>query len=245
MHTSATVSESPSLHELPALPLQGTPTPHSAIFACRQVPASQVSVVHASPSSQAIAVPTQPAAAQRSSTVHASPSSQAAPGVCSNAQVPAAQASLVQESPSSQTMPAPAHAPARQASPVVHGSSSVQGAPSAEATMTQAPVESHAAASQGPARLPPQSFGVCTQPISGWQASTVHGSPSAQSPAAAVTNWHPWPGTHRSLVHASESSQGSAPPPTHAPRAQASPVVHGSPSLQTAPLIGVCAQVPD
>jgi hypothetical protein len=42
---------------------------------------------------------------------------------------------------------------------------------------------------------------------------------------------------HTSSVHGLWSSQFGAAPPTHVPSAQASPVVHALPSLQTAPLL--------
>jgi hypothetical protein len=63
----------------------------------------------------------------------------------------------------------------------------------------------------------------------------VHAFPSSQALALFVCA-QPLVGLQESVVHALPSSQLGADPPTHAPLAQVSPVVHAFPSLQASEL---------
>jgi hypothetical protein len=119
VHTSPVVQRLPSLQ---VVPLTTLTKPH--------VPAVQLSVVHALPSSQTIGVPAQTPDAQLSPVVQALPSEQEAPSASGAwAQVPPLQLSAVQELPSSQLIAVPPHVPVVQTSPVVHASPSVQVVP--------------------------------------------------------------------------------------------------------------------
>jgi len=174
------------------------------------------------------APPLQTFAAQTSPEVQASPSSQAAEfPVCRQA-VPPAQASSVHALPSSQPPAEPAQTPLVQTSLIVQIFPSLQALP-----------------------LP----ALWSQPLAGLQLSLVHGSASLQSSAVVPTQppaaqWSPTVQTLLSLqlalltacvqplaapqassVHALPSSQGGGPWPAQTPALQASPTVHGLPSL--------------
>ena len=169
-------SQAESVHGLPSsqstgVPLQAPPMQASAAVqrllssqaepsatgsnAQAPVAGSHASVVHASPSSQAIGVPAQPPSPQVSSAVQASPSSQPPPLGAYVQPVAGSQLSLVQSSPSSHAIAMPLQAPSTQASP------SVQASPS-----------SHCAV-----------VGVYTQPWAASHESDVQGLPSSQSSA--------------------------------------------------------------
>ena len=73
------------------------------------------------------------------------------------------------------------------------------------------------------------------------ESPVVQSLPSSQEPLAIVCV-QPLNGAHVSVVQGLPSEQSAGVPLEHAPSRQASPMVHGSPSLQTAPLAGLPVQ---
>jgi hypothetical protein len=247
------VSQESSVHTLPSSqltlpapahfpPEQTSPRVHAslslhdaALLACAHpVAGLHESSVHTLLSLQLTAEPlTQAPAAHVSPVVQALPSSQVAVLFACAHPVAGLQESFVQGLLSLQFGAAPpTHAPPAQVSPVV------QAFPSLQATVLFA----------------------WAQPVAGTHESLVHGLLSLQFGAAPPTHAppehvspvvhalpslqdavlfecaQPVAGLHESSVHALPSLQFVAEPPTQAPPAQASPVVHALPSLHAAVL---------
>ena len=217
--------------------------PSSQAFALlvwpQPVTGSQLSVVHALPSSQLAAVPAQAPPAHVSPVVHASPSLHAFALFVWAHPVWGSQLSVVHGLLSLQSAAVPGrHAPNAQASPVV------QTFPSSHAFALLAK----------------------THPVAGLQLSVVHrlasshvtGTP-AQAPAAQVSpavhafpslhplalfvKTQPATGSHVSVVQTLLSPHTFGPPGWQAPPAQTSPTVHVFPSEQTLVLLALTQPV--
>lgn len=150
------------------------------------------------------------------------------------AQVPvlSAQLSDVQALLSSQSLSLPTHLPPRHASRVVQGLPSSQ--PPLAGADSQSPVLGlHAADWHVPAATQ-----FCATPAQtpDWHVSAnVHGLASSQElPLVAVCSQAPVTAAHESLVHGFPSSHLKS-LATHCPFRQASPVLHSTPSSQSAP----------
>jgi len=225
---------SPTVHAFPSLQV-------AVLSTCSHTPVDglQESSVHGLSSLQLVAVPPTHAPPEHASpVVHAFPSSQAAV-LFTNSHDPVAglQLSSVQALPSLQTVDEPGtHRPSRQLSPVVQAFPSLQALPV---------------------------FGRCAQiPVSGTQASSVHGFPSSQrgpvpgthAPPEQVSpvvqafpssqlavlfaySHSPVVGLHASSVQPLLSLQTVGVPATQLPPEQTSPTVQALPSLQLAVLL--------
>jgi hypothetical protein len=232
-------AQAPPEHTSPDV--QALPSLHGAMLFVWVQPlaGSQASVVQTLLSSQSGGgPPAQAPAAQASFVVQALPSSHGA--VLSTCVQPAAasQPSVVQTLPSLQSGPGPpTHDPPAHASPVVHELPSSHGA--LLFTCVQ-PVAGSQPSSVHPfASL--QSTGSLTQLWLTQRSFVVHWSVSAHCESrlqhpAVVSCWHPSGATQESTVHAFPSSQSGAGPPTQAPPAHWSFVVHALPSLHGAML---------
>ena len=215
MHFSV-VQTLPSLQSMSTM--HCTPQPGMAEFTHLPLAVSQLSAVHASPSSQFLGLPpVHTPALQASTRVQGLVSSHgvlSAPAGAMHLPVAGSQASLVQGFLSSQTMAVPTHLPVPHAS-VVQGLPSLQGEPSA-LTETHLPVGvSH--------------FSVVQMLLSiGQSTSALHGLVQL----GMAENMHlPVTVSQLSVVQTSPSSQGMALPP-HLPPVQASGLVQRLPSSQ-------------
>jgi hypothetical protein len=239
--TAVPLTQAPAEQTSPVV--QALPSLHafvsSATYSHKPVAGLQASSVHGLLSLQlVVAPPTQAPPEQESPVVQGFPSSQAAVLLTdSHSPVAGLHASSVHAFPSLQTVAEPGtHAPNRQESPVVHAFPSLQALPV---------------------------VGRCTQsPVSGTQASSVHGLsssqtapvpethappeqaspvvqafPSSQTAVLLTCSHTPVVGLQASSVHGLLSLQVTAVPPTQVPPEQASPTVQAFPSLHVAVLL--------
>ena len=215
------------------LSLQSVSTTHTPPHAGVKVEAhaavlgSHVSVVQALPSSQLLGEPpTHRPDLQPSASVQALPSSHgtlSAPAGWTQLPVLGSHASVVHGLPSSQAMALPVQTPPKQLSVV-------QALPSSHATPS-AGVSTH---------LPPTQLSVVqTLPSLHW-ASAVQAAPQVGMAACAQL---PLVLSQVSSVHASPSSHVTV-TPAQRPAAQASPLVHASPSEQASPVKAMCSHLP-
>jgi hypothetical protein len=235
--------------------------------------ASQESVVQGLPSLQSSAGPAvQRPAWQVSAPLHTVPSTQGVPLATAGCWQPATalHESVVQGLPSLQLGGVPGvHAPAWQVSAPLHTVASAQDAPSGRFVFWHCPAL-HTSVVQGlPSKHSPLTVqgmhaatGVCVQPVTALQPSTVHALPSLQLsavpgvhvpawqvsaplhtvvsvhglPLARVGCWQPASGSHESVVQGLPSSQLSAIPGVQSPVWQVSVPLHVVVSVHGVPL---------
>ncbi len=212
--------------------VQALPSSHNMELVLKVQPwsGSQTSSVQKFPSLHSIALPGLQAPAAHTSPIEQTlPSSHAATLLATTQPISGSHASVVQTLPSSQTLAAPPkQAPFLQVSLPVHTLPSSQ----------------------------PAAFLTKTQPLTGSQASSVHGLPSLHttalpalhSPAPHTSAWvqallssqgnrlatflHPWPGSHVSVVQGLLSSQAGGMPGAQTDALQTSPLVQAFLSSQ-------------
>ena len=226
---------SPEVQALPSLQLD----PLAALTWVHPSLTSHASVVHGKLSSQlGAAPPLQTPLAQASLVVHAEPSLQVVPSLTAALVHPlaASHPSVVHALPSSQlATPLGLHTPAVQTSPVVQASLSVHALVLlvlVHPSLASHPSLVHGLLSSQLGALPPlQTPATQASPV-------VHALASSQGTLAAA--WvQPLALSQASAVHGLLSSQLGGLPPTHAPPAQTSGVVHALLSVQLAVLLAL------